>query len=213
MQRFEGKAIKMTELAKLVVLISGSGTNLQALIDACEAGRLTAQIMLVVSNNPRAYGLQRAERHHIPTAVFRRRKRANRNAYDEDVGRFIAALEPDYIILAGWMHIFSMNFLRFFHNQVVNLHPALPGQFPGTHAIERAFEAYQAGKIDHTGIMIHLVPDEGVDNGPVLATETVPILPEDSLPDLETRIHATEHRLLVDTVRRLVTGELTPAVG
>jgi folate-dependent phosphoribosylglycinamide formyltransferase PurN len=76
------------------------------------------------------------------------------------------------------------------------LHPALPGAFPGTHAIERAYEAYRAGKIDHTGVMVHLVPDEGVDDGPVLAQEIVPINADDSLESLEARIHTVEHRLL-----------------
>ena len=199
--------------AKLVILISGSGSNLQAIIDAIEAGTLPAEIMLVVSNKPNAYGLRRAERHHIPTAVFRRRKGISRRDYDEDIGRFVAALEPDWVILAGWMHILSMGFLQFFPSRVVNLHPALPGQFPGTHAIERAFAAFQRGDINHTGIMVHLVPDEGVDDGPVLAWETVSIAPEDSLDALEQRIHATEHRLLVETVRKLIIGALTPSTG
>ena len=87
---------------------------------------------------------------------------------------------------------------------MVNLHPALPDTFPGTHAIERAFEAYQRGEIDHTGIMVHLVPDEGVDNGPVLATEIVPINKDDSLETLEARVHQTEHKLLVKTIKTLL---------
>ena len=199
--------------AKLVILISGSGSNLQAIIDAIKAGTLPAEITLVVSNRVDALGLQRAERCHIPTAVFRRRKGVSRRDYDEDIGRLVAALEPDWVILAGWMHILSMGFLQFFPNRVINLHPALPGQFPGTHAIERAFEAFQQGEIEHTGIMVHLVPDEGVDDGPVLASEVVPIEPGDSLATLEQRIHATEHRVLVETVRQLITGELTPPAG
>jgi len=200
----------MTQHARLVVLISGNGSNLQALIDAAESGVLPADIACVVSNKGSAFGLQRAQKHHIPTAVFRKNQWKNRAEFDADLGRFVAGLEPDYVILAGWMLLLSMNFLRQFPNRVVNLHPALPGQFPGTHAIERAFEAYQRGQIEHTGIMVHLVPDEGVDDGPVLATENVPILPDDTLDTLEARVHAAEHRLLVETVRRLVTGELTP---
>ncbi|MCG3209177.1 MAG: Phosphoribosylglycinamide formyltransferase [Anaerolineae bacterium] len=196
--------------SKLVVLISGSGSNLQALLDACEAGTLPAKILLVVSNKASAYGLRRAESRRIPTAIFKRRKNVDRRDYDEELGRFIAALEPDWVILAGWMHLLSMNFLRYFPGRVVNLHPALPGQFPGTHAIERAFEAFRQGDIEQTGIMVHVVPDEGVDDGPVLATEIVPIEPDDTLEALEQRIHATEHRLLVETVRRLISGELHP---
>lgn len=195
--------------AKLVVLISGSGSNLQAIIDAIEAGTLPAEILLVVSNRAGAFGLQRAERHGIPTAIFRQQKSISRREYDEDLGRFVAALEPDWVIMAGWMRLLSMGFLQFCRNRVVNLHPALPGQFPGTHAIERAYAAFQRGEIAHTGIMVHLVPDEGVDDGPLLASEVVPILADDSLAGLEARIHATEHRLLVATVRRLVSGELS----
>ena len=84
------------------------------------------------------------------------------------------------------------------------MHPALPGQFAGTHAIERAFEAFQRGEIDHTGIMVHLVPDEGVDDGPVLATQIVPISPDDTVETLEAHIHAAEHKLLVETVHNLI---------
>lgn len=200
----------MTQRARLVVLISGNGSNLQALIDAIESGMLPADIACVVSNKRSAFGLQRAQKHHIPTAEFRKNQWKHRAEFDEDLGRFVAGLEPDYVILAGWMLVLGMNFLRQFPDRVVNLHPALPGQFPGTHAIERAFEAYRRGNIEHTGIMVHLVPDEGVDDGPVLATENVPILPDDTLETLETRVHAAEHHLLVETVRRLAAGELSP---
>jgi len=109
-----------------------------------------------------------------------------------------------WVVLAGWMHLLSDQFLSRFPARVVNLHPALPGTFPGTHAIERAYAAYQRGEITHTGIMVHLVPDEAVDAGPVVAQEEIPILPADSLPDLEERVHAVEHRLLVQALRRLL---------
>ncbi len=89
--------------------------------------------------------------------------------------KLAASYQPDWIVLAGWMRVLSSAFLDCFPQRVINLHPALPGTFPGTHAIERAFEAYQRGEIDRTGVMVHLVPDEGVDNGPVLAqAEVVP---------------------------------------
>lgn len=197
----------MEKLAKLVVMISGSGSNLQALIDACDAGQLPAEIVAVVSNRAEAYGVQRAQRHNIST-VIHPPPTGSRAEYDAQLADLVDIFNPDWIILAGWMRILSMNFLGRFPNRVVNLHPSLPGQFPGTHAIERAFEAAQQGQIEQTGIMVHLVPDEGVDDGPVLATQPVPILPDDTLDALETRIHAAEHKLLVDTVRRLVLGEI-----
>lgn len=110
------------------------------------------------------------------------------------------------IALAGWMLILSMAFLERFPNRVVNLHPALPGSFPGTHAIQRAFDAFRRGEIEGTGVMVHLVPDEGVDDGPVLAQESVPIYFEDPLESLETRIHTVEHRLLVAALAEQITA-------
>lgn len=183
-------------------MISGSGSNLQALINVIEAGRLPAKIIHVISNRPAAYGLTRAVQHNIPTSVMPHTP--NREEYDARLGQFVAGLSPDWVILAGWMRILSMSFLRYFPNRVVNLHPALPGQFAGTHAIERAFEAFQRGEIEHTGIMVHLVPDEGVDDGPVLATQIVPISPDDTVETLEAHIHAAEHKLLVETVHNLI---------
>lgn len=196
----------MTRIARLVVLVSGYGSNLQALIDACEDGRLPARIVAVVSNRADAYGLQRAARHGIPAHVFPHA--GPRAEYDAKLARLVAGFEAGWVVLAGWMRILTMNFLQRFPNQVINLHPALPGQFPGTHAIERAFEAAQRGEIDHTGVMVHLVPDEGVDSGPVLASQTVPILPGDTLSTLEARIHSVEHELLVDTLWKLIGGEV-----
>jgi folate-dependent phosphoribosylglycinamide formyltransferase PurN len=116
----------------------------------------------------------------------------------------VAAHQPDWVVLAGWMYVLSGAFLDRFPNRVINLHPALFGAFPGAHAIERAFDAYQRGEIAHTGVMVHLVPDEGVDCGPVLAQESVQIHPRDSLADLEARIHSVEHRLLVAALAGLI---------
>ena len=123
--------------------------------------------------------------------------------YDAELADLVASYQPDWVVLAGWMRVLSAAFLDRFPNHVVNLHPALPGTFPGTHAIDRAFTAYRAGEIDHTGVMVHLVPDEGVDDGPVLAQEIVPIHADDTLESLEDRIHAVEHRLLVTTLKTL----------
>ncbi|MHC1782386.1 MAG: formyltransferase family protein [Anaerolineaceae bacterium] len=127
-----------------------------------------------------------------------------RRDYDARLAALVAARNPDYVVLAGWMRILSSAFLSAFPDRVINLHPALPGMFPGTHAIERGFEASRRGEIDHTGVMVHLVPDEGVDDGPVLAVETVPIHLDDTLETLTERVHLTEHRLLVKTLAHLV---------
>jgi formyltetrahydrofolate-dependent phosphoribosylglycinamide formyltransferase len=188
---------------RLAVFISGNGSNLQAIIDAVQVGELEAQIEVVVSNRRDAYGLVRAERAGIPTLYFPlkpyRDMGHSREKYDADLADQVAAYKPDLIVLAGWMHVLSPAFLDRFPNHVLNLHPALPGQFPGTHAIQRAYEAFQRGEIDHTGVMVHWVVPE-VDAGPAIATAEVPIYPTDSLDDLEARIHATEHRLLVEAL-------------
>jgi phosphoribosylglycinamide formyltransferase-1 len=111
------------------------------------------------------------------------------------------------------MRILSSDFLSCFPNHVINLHPALPGTFPGTHAIERAFEAHERGEIDHTGVMIHLVPDEGVDNGPVLATEIVPIQAEDTLESLEARVHEVEHHTLIAALKKITAEKSDPLLS
>ncbi len=190
--------------ARLVVLISGSGSNLQAILDACTSGEIPASVVFVISNKADAYGLSRARNAGIEAIHFPKLEKETRQEYDLRLANYITTKLPDYIILAGWMRILSSSFLSFFPNRVVNLHPALPDTFPGTHAIERAFDAYQRGEIKHTGVMVHLVPDEGVDNGPVLATEIVPIHAEDTLETLEFRVHQTEHKLLVNTLRSVL---------
>lgn len=193
----------MNSPARLVVLISGNGSNLQAILDACAAGELQAQVVAVISDKADAYGLERARRANVPARVMLKRKVQDRAAYDAELAQAAVAFEPDWVVLAGWMRVLTMAFLGRFPRRVINLHPALPGTFPGTHAIERAFQAYRRREIEATGVMVHLVPDEGVDCGPVLAFETVSILPQDTLDALEARIHAVEHRLLVDTLKKV----------
>lgn len=192
--------------AKLVVLISGNGSNLQAILDACAGNALPASVVAVISNKPNAYGLTRAQNADVPATVLPLAEGESRPEYDSRLAALVASYEPDYVVLAGWMRLLTTNFLSVFPNRVINLHPALPGMFPGTHSIERAYEAFQRGEIEYTGIMVHLVPDEGVDNGPVLATQTVPIEPSDTLESLEERVHQAEHRLLVETLKQLASS-------
>jgi phosphoribosylglycinamide formyltransferase-1 len=184
----------------LVVLISGFGSNLQAIIDATRSGILPTRVSGVISNKASAYGLERARLAGIPAVVHIPKKDQARSDYDYQLADLVASFQPDWIVLAGWMRILSSAFLNRFPGRVVNLHPALPGTFPGTHAIERAYAEFAAAQIDHTGVMVHLVPDEGVDNGPVLNQKIVPILREDTLETLEARIHEVEHDLLIETL-------------
>jgi len=190
---------------RLVVLASGNGSNLQALLDACCEGELQAQVVAVVSDQQDAYALQRGldagiPALHHPWQPFAE-KGVTRQHYDRELAEIVAGNQPDLVVLAGWMRILTMDFLGRFPGQVVNIHPALPGEFPGTHAIERAYEAFRRGTIEHTGVMVHLVPDEGVDSGPVIVKKAVPIRVEDTLESLTQRIHSVEHLLLVEGVR------------
>ncbi len=194
-------------MKQLAILISGSGSNLQAIIDAAQTGHLAAQIAVVISNRREAFGLTRAERAGIPTFYFPLKPYRDagrpREDYDADLAERIAGYAPDLIVLAGWMHILSPAFLARFRGRVINLHPALPGQFPGTHSIQRAYEAYQRGEMDHTGIMAHWAVPE-VDAGAVICTADVPIFENDTLAELETRVHLAEHRLLVAAIRAAI---------
>lgn len=187
--------------SKLVVLISGNGSNLQAILDACASGELKARVAAVISNKQEAYGLERARQANVPAIAKAKPKDQDRREYDAELADLVASYEPDWIVLAGWMRLLSSNFLNRFPQRVINLHPALPGTFPGTHAIERAWAAYQRGEIGRTGVMIHLVPDEGVDSGPVIAQESVTIRSDDTLESLAARIHAVEHRLLAEVLK------------
>ena len=190
--------------ACLVVLISGNGSNLQAILDACKSGELNAEVESVISNKADAYGLVRAKNAGVEAIHFAKQGDESRNEYDARLAELVVSKQPDYVVLAGWMRILTSPFLNHFPDRVVNLHPTLPGTFPGTHAIERAFEAHRRGEIQHTGIMVHLVPDEGVDNGLVLATEVVPINKNDTLDTLEARVHRAEHILLVNTLKKIL---------
>ena len=190
-------------LPRLAVFISGSGTNLQAILDATAERRLAAEVAVVVSNRKAAFGLVRAEQAAVPTLYFPLKPYTDagrsRAAYDADLAERVAAYRPDLVVLAGWMHVLSPAFLNRFPGRVINLHPALPGHFAGTEAIRRGYEAHQRGEIAHSGCMVHYVIPE-VDAGPVVAQAVVPIQPGDTLESFEARMHAAEHRVIVEAV-------------
>jgi len=193
--------------ARLVVLASGNGTNLQAIIDACESKQIDAQVVGVVSDKHEAFALNRAECHNVETAVVAAKPQETRLQYDARLAQIVGMWQPHIIVLAGFMRVLSNSFLSQFPNQVINIHPALPGQLPGVHAIERAFTEFTQGSRNNTGVMVHFVPDEGVDNGPVIAQQTVPIHAADTLVTLEARMHATEHALVIDALQQLITQQ------
>jgi len=196
-------------MTRIAILISGYGSNQQAIMDAVAEGRLLGvEVALVVSNRKDAYGIQRAIERGVPVVYFPLAPYSKagrpRKEYDADLASLVRAFGVTWVVLAGWMHVLGNAFLQQFPSRVVNLHPALPGTFPGTHAIVCAYEAYRKGEISRTGVMVHLVPDEGVDVGPVVVQAEVLIHPEDTVDTLETRIHATEHKLLVQALHSLL---------
>jgi phosphoribosylglycinamide formyltransferase-1 len=196
---------------RLVVLVSGSGSNLQAIIDACGDDRLAAEVVAVVSNKPEVFALQRADAAGVPAVHVGVHPGEERADYDARLADVVAGFDPDLVVLAGWMRILTMSFLGWFRQRVVNLHPALPGELPGTGAIERAWQEAVDGHRTTTGVMVHLVPDEGVDDGPVLGTATVPIDVTAGFDAFAELIHRTEHRLLVDTLSELCSTARTPS--
>jgi phosphoribosylglycinamide formyltransferase-1 len=190
-------------VARIVVLASGSGSNLQAITDACASGRINAEVVGVVTNREDAYALTRADTADVPNQSLERLDGEQREDYDARLAHVVASFDPDWIVLAGWMRLLTMNFLGCFPDQVVNLHPALPGELPGTRAIERAWDEAISGDRRTSGVMVHFVPDEGVDDGPVLASREIPIDTSGTLEAFATAVHAIEHEVLVDTLIEL----------
>lgn len=181
-------------IQRVVILASGNGSNAQVLLDSAETSDPPYEVVAVVSDHSDAKVLQRAAVAGVRTEILERQPGEPRDRYDIRLERVISPHEPHLIVLAGWMRILTGEFCARF--KIVNLHPAKPGMFPGASAISEALSAFTAGEISETGVMVHWVPDAGVDTGPAIRTETVPIVAGDSLDSLTDRVHAVEHRLL-----------------
>ena len=195
-------------LPRVVILASGNGSNAQVLLDAAAATDATYDVVAIVSNHADAHVLRRAAEAGVRTEVLERQPGEPRDRYDKRLARILNAYKADLIVLAGWMRILSADFCGEF--SIVNLHPALPGMFPGATAVADAFEAFGAGQVTETGVMVHWVPDAGVDTGPTILSEAVPILDTDTLDSLTARVHAVEHRLLPEAVETALQSILSP---
>lgn len=174
---------------KIGVLLSGSGTNLQAIIDAAAAG-LPVEIVQVVSSRPDAYGIERAKAVGIPVLVLNRVAYEDREAADARIVEALQAAGAEYVVMAGYMRMVTPVMLRAFPNRVLNLHPALLPSFKGAHAIADAF----AAGVKVTGVTVHFA-NEDYDKGPIVAQEPVRVEEQDTLDTLEARIHKVEHEL------------------
>lgn len=197
---------------RIAVLVSGNGSNLQALLDASRSGALNAEIVGVVSSRPGVLALERARNAEIEHAVVQPVEDEPRKTYDGRLRDVVSSWQPDVVVLAGFMRILSSTFLDAFAGRVINVHPALPGELPGIGAIERAYAEAQTGIRTRSGVMVHLVPDEGVDCGPILAAVEVPMVASETLETFANRMHAAEHQLLVGAVTDFIT-RLTSTQG
>lgn len=190
----------------LGVLISGSGTNLQAILDAVAEGRLDARVRLVVSNKAGAPGLARAERAGVPTRVLSHGDYADRSSFDAALVAALRDAGVAWVVLAGFMRLLTPVFLDAFPQRVVNIHPSLLPAFPGVDAQAQAL----AYGVRVTGCTVHLV-DAGTDTGPILAQAAVPVLADDTRDALAKRILAREHELLVRALSWIAEGRVSVA--
>ncbi len=193
-----------TALPALVVLISGSGSNLQAIINAIKAGRLRARIAAVISNRADVYGLQRAADAGIPTITLDHTRFDSRAAFDQALQAQIDGFEPDLVVLAGFMRILTPDFVRHYAGRMLNIHPSLLPLYKGIHTHRRVLED---GGHEH-GVSVHFVTPE-LDGGPVIIQAKVPVLPSDTEQSLAQRIQEQEHIIYPQALKWFVEGRLT----
>lgn len=195
-------------MKKIVVLISGTGTNLQALIDACAAGRINARVAAVISNQASALGLERAKTAQIPTALFIRRDFADHAAMDQAIGDYIEKVGADLIVLAGYMKILSEGFVTRFAGKILNIHPSLLPKYKGLNTYQQVLDA---GDSEH-GASVHFVTPE-LDGGAVILQAKVPVFPEDDIPDIEARVKTQELQIYPLVVKWFIDGRLQEIQG
>jgi len=188
----------------LAVLVSGRGSNLQAIIDAIERKEIPAKIEVVISDNPDAFALQRARKHGIPCQVVEGKSFSSREEYDREVLKVLGNYAVDLIILAGFMRVLSPLFVRAFPNRIMNIHPALLPSFPGLKAQKKALN--HGVKI--SGCTVHFV-DEGVDTGPIIIQAAVPVYDDDTEESLSERILKEEHRIYPEAIKLFAEGRLS----
>ncbi len=194
----------MSETLKVGVLLSGSGTNLQAIIDAIADDGLPVEIVHVVSSRPDAYGIERAHAAGLPVTVLNREAYADARAADRRIVDAMLAAGAEYLVMAGYMRKVTPVILDAFPDRVLNLHPALLPSFKGAHAIA---DAYEAG-VKVTGVTVHLA-NEDYDKGPIVAQRAVEVREGETVDDLEARIHEVEHVLYPEVLRAIAEGRMS----
>jgi phosphoribosylglycinamide formyltransferase-1 len=193
----------MARQVSIGVLISGSGTNLQAIIDAIEAGKLDAKIEVVLSNKEDAQGLARAQKHGISTEILNHKNFASREAYDEAVVSLLRGRGVELVVLAGFMRLLSPVFVKAYSNRIMNIHPALLPAFPGLNVQQKAVEH----GVRFSGCTVHFVNEE-CDEGPIIIQAVVPVFADDSGDALAARILEQEHRIYPRAIQLFAEGRL-----
>lgn len=191
------------EHKKIVVLASGNGSNFQAIIDSIDSGYICANIFALISNNPDAFALQRARKHDIQVILIRPSGFESKMDYNDALLAELIKLNPDLIVLAGYMLMLGEQIIKRFRGKIINIHPALLPSFKGTHGIRDAFEY----GVKVTGVTVHFV-DEEMDTGQIIAQETVNVLEDDTLETLEERIHKVEHQIYPKVVSDFLNGKV-----
>jgi len=190
-------------MKKFAVFVSGSGSNLQAIIDAVNRGYIPGNIALVVSDNPQAYAVVRAKNAGIETFVFNPRAYPKREDYEEIIIQELNKREVEFIVLAGFMRVLTPFFIRKYKNKILNIHPALLPSFPGTHGVR---DALNYG-VKITGVTVHFV-DEGIDTGPIILQEAEKVRDDDSEESLHQRLHEIEHRIYPKAIKLFIEDKL-----
>jgi len=185
-------------MKKIAVMISGNGTNLEAIVKACHANNIYGEIVYVISNNPEAYGIERAKKYNIPVKIIDHKIYTNRDDFDNALKEFLDNLEVDLIILAGFMRILGKNITEKFYGKMINLHPSLLPLYPGLNTHTQALN----NKDEYHGISIHFVSAE-LDAGPLIAQGKVSVKADDDLEKLVSKIHKVEHDLLPKVINEL----------
>lgn len=188
----------MSQPLRLAVLISGNGSNLQSIIDAIESGQLNAEIKAVISNNREAYGLLRATQHGLHTWVLDHREYPNRDNFDKVLQHYLETIDPDYIVLAGFMRILGPDIVDAFENRILNIHPSLLPAYKGLNTHQRALDNRERKH----GVSIHLVTAK-LDDGPVILQASYPIEAGDRAEDLQRKGHRLEHQMYPQVLRWL----------
>ena len=193
-------------MKRLAIIISGRGSNMAALVEAVEAGSINGCVAGVVSNRPEAAGLEIARKHGVSTSVVDHRRFADRDSFEQALAAAIDALEPDLVVLAGFMRILSAAFVARYARRLINIHPSLLPAYPGLDTHKRAL----ADGVKIHGCTVHFVT-AAVDHGPIIAQGAVPVLQGDNEATLAARVLETEHRILVAAVRWFCQGRLVSA--